>query len=125
MNIVDSPRLVVGGVDTHLDTHVAAVVDSNGGVLAIETFPVTAVGYAALSSWMAGFGTVERVGIEGTGAYGIGLARHFGALEVPVIEIDRPNRQQRRRNGKSDHLDAVEAARGALSGRCAGVREER
>ncbi|CAB4575241.1 MAG: transposase [Actinobacteria bacterium] len=121
MGIVDSPRLVVGGVDTHLDTHVAAVVDHNGGVLGIETFPVNAAGYAALSSWMADFGALERVGIEGTGAYGIGLARHFGELDVPVVEIDRPNRQQRRRQGKSDQLDAVEAARGALSGRCSGV----
>lgn len=121
MGIVDSPRLVVGGVDTHLDTHVAAVVDRNGGVLGVEKFPVTAAGYVALSSWMADFGALERVGIEGTGAYGIGLARHFGGLDVPVIEIDRPNRQQRRRNGKSDQLDAIEAARGALSGRCSGV----
>lgn len=121
MGIVDSPRLVVGGVDTHLDTHVAAVVDRNGGVLGLEKFPVNAAGYAALSSWMTGFGALERVGIEGTGAYGIGLARHFGELDVPVVEIDRPNRQQRRRNGKSDQLDAIEAARGALSGRCSGV----
>jgi transposase len=121
MGIVDSPRLVVGGVDTHLDTHVAAVVDRNGGVLGLEKFPVNAAGYVALSSWMTGFGALERVGIEGTGAYGIGLARHFGELDVPVVEIDRPNRQQRRRNGKSDQLDAIEAARGALSGRCSGV----
>lgn len=121
MSIVDSVRRVIGGVDTHLDTHVAAVVDGNGGVLGVEQFPVTSAGYVALSTWMAGFGTIERVGVEGTGAYGIGLARHFGSLDVPVIEIDRPNRQQRRQHGKSDQLDAVEAARGALSGRCAGI----
>jgi transposase len=101
MGIVDSTRRVIGGVDTHLDTHMAAVVDSNGGVLGIEQFPVTSAGYVALTSWMAGYGTIERVGIEGTGAYGIGLARHFGALDVPVIEIDRPNRQKRRQHGKS------------------------
>ena len=69
---------------------------------------------------MSGFGTIERVGIEGTGAYGAGLARHFARASVTVIEVDRPNRQKRRRNGKSDRLDAVEAARGALSGRCEG-----
>jgi transposase len=69
---------------------------------------------------MAGFGTIERVGIEGTGAYGAGLARHFHGSGVVVIEVDRPERQKRRKQGKSDRIDAVEAARGALSGRCDG-----
>jgi hypothetical protein len=69
---------------------------------------------------MSAFGTIERVGIEGTGAYGAGVARHFIAAEVAVIEVDRPNRQTRRQRGKSDQLDAIEAARGTLSGRCAG-----
>ena len=75
MGIVDSPRLVVGGVDTHLDTHVAAVVDHNGGVLGVEKFPVTAAGYAALSSWMADFGVLERVGYPKAPAH-MGSASH-------------------------------------------------
>jgi transposase len=120
MAIVDSARLVVGGVDTHRDTNVAAVVDMNGGVLGVESFATTAAGHRSLSSWMSGFGTIERVGIEGTGAYGAGLARYFHADGVVVIEVDRPERQKRRKHGKSDQLDAVEAARGALSGRCKG-----
>jgi transposase len=120
MVIVDSARLIVGGVDTHRDSNVAAVVDMNGGVLGVESFPTTAAGHRRLSSWMVGFGTIERVGIEGTGAYGAGLARHFHASGVVVIEVDRPERQKRRRHGKSDQLDAIEAARGALSGRCEG-----
>jgi len=107
-------------VDTHRDVNVAAVVDMNGGVLGVESFPTTANGHRRLSSWMAGLGMIERVGIEGTGAYGAGLARHFVAAGVVVIEVDRPDRQKRRRLGKSDQLDAVEAARGALSGRCRG-----
>jgi hypothetical protein len=113
-------RHVVGGVDTHRDVNVAAVVDMNGGLLGVESFPTTADGHRALSSWMSAFGTIERVGIEGTGAYGAGVARHFIAAEVAVIEVDRPNRQTRRQRGKSDQLDAIEAARGTLSGRCAG-----
>jgi transposase len=125
MTIVERPRPVVGGVDTHLDVHVAAVVDSAGGVLGVESFPTTPAGYRSMSAWMTGFGRLERVGIEGTGAYGIGLSRHFTKLEVPVIEVDRPNRQQRHRQGKSDQLDAIEAARGALSGRCAGTAKTR
>ena len=121
MVIVDSPRLIVGGVDTHRDVNVAAVVDMNGGLLGVESFPTTSDGHRLLSSWMCEFGTIERVGIEGTGAYGSGLARHFARAAVTVIEVDRPNRQKRRQHGKSDQLDAVEAARGALSGRCEGV----
>jgi len=120
MVIVDSACVVVGGVDTHRDSNVAAVIDLNGGVLGVESFPTTADGHRCLSSWMAGFGVIDRVGIEGTGSYGAGLARHFVAGEVMVIEVDRPNRQKRRRHGKSDQLDAVEAARGALSRRCDG-----
>ena len=118
MVIVDSARLVVGGVDTHRDANVAAVVDMNGGLLGVESFPTTAVGHRSLSSWMSTFGTIERVGIEGTGAYGAGVARSFMAAGVTVIEVDRPNRQKRRQHGKSDELDAIEAARGTLSGRC-------
>ena len=108
--IVDSARPVVGGVDTHRDVNVAAVVDMNGGLLGVESFPTTAAGHRCLSSWMSGFGAIDRVGIEGTGAYGAGIARQFLASGVVVIEVDRPDRQKRRRHGKSDQLDAVEAA---------------
>jgi transposase len=66
-------------------------------------------------------GTVDRVGVEGTGAYGAGLARHLRGEGLMVIEVDRPNRQERRRNGKSDVLDAIAAARAALSGRASGI----
>jgi transposase len=125
MPIVDLSRRVVGGVDTHLDVHVAAVVDSIGGVLGVASFAVDRAGYAALLSWMSGFGTVDRVGIEGTGSYGAGLSRSFAGAGIAVIEVDRPNRQERRRNGKSDELDAIEAARAALSGRARGRAKAR
>ena len=59
--------------------------------------------------------------MEGTGAYGAGLARLLRGQGLMVIEVDRPNRQERRRNGKSDELDAIEAARAVLSGRAAGI----
>jgi len=121
MTIVETTRPITGGVDTHLDVHVAAAVDANGGVLGVESFATTPTGYVELHGWLAGFGTVDRVGVEGTGAYGAGLARHLRARGLVVIEVDRPNRQERRRNGKSDELDAIEAARAALSGRAAGI----
>jgi len=121
MTIVESTRPVTGGVDTHLDVHVAAALDHNGGVLGVESFATTPAGYRNLHGWLVGFGQVERVGVEGTGAYGAGLARFLQRAGVEVIEVDRPNRQERRRNGKSDELDAVEAARAALGGRCRAV----
>jgi transposase len=120
MTIVES-RPVTGGVDTHLDEHTAAVVDGNGGVLEVASFPASAAGYQGLFDWMTGFGSIARVGVEGTGAYGAGLARHLRRQGVTVIEVDRPNRQARRLQGKSDPLDAVEAARAALSGRAQGT----
>ncbi len=116
MTIVET-RPVTGGVDTHLDTHVAAALDANGGVLGVESFPTTPAGYQDLHAWLAGFGQLARIGIEGTGAYGVGLSRFLQSAGLEVLEVDRPNRQARRRGGKSDPLDAVEAARAVLSGR--------
>jgi transposase len=121
MTIVESTRPVTGGVDTHADVHVAAAVDGNGGVLGVQSFATTPSGFRGLHAWLAGFGEIVRVGVEGTGAYGAGLARHLRGQGLVVIEVDRPNRQERRRNGKSDELDAIEAARAALSGRASGI----
>ena len=113
-------RLVCGGVDTHSLVHVAAVVDHNGGLLAIEEFEVTRAGYAQLLEWMSGFGALIRVGVEGTGSYGVDLVRHLAGEGVEVVEVDRPDRVERSRSGKSDPVDALAAARAALSGRAAG-----
>lgn len=121
MSIVESTRPVTGGVDTHLDQHVAAALDGAGALLGVESFPATTVGYRDLHEWLTGFGEIVSVGVEGTGAYGVGLARFLHGASVKVIEVDRPNRQVRRRHGKSDPLDAVEAARAALSGRANGI----
>ena len=101
---------VVGGVDTHADVHVAAALDANGGLLGIESFPTNTAGYRSLLSWLSGFGPVVKVGVEGTGSYGVGLARHLHVSGVVVVEVDRPNRQKRRRLGKSDPIDAEAAA---------------
>jgi transposase len=107
---------VIGGVDTHADVHVAAALDANGGLLGIESFPTDGVGYERLTAWLTSFGPVLRVGVEGTGSYGVGLARHLHREGVVVVEVDRPNRQKRRKRGKSDPIDAEAAARAALSG---------
>jgi transposase len=123
MTIVENPvarRVVTGGVDTHADVHVAAALDSIGGLLGVKSFEVNAAGYAALRGWLVAFGTLQLVGIEGTGSYGAGLARHLAAAGVRVVEVDRADRAERHRRGKSDPLDAVSAARAALSGRARG-----
>jgi transposase len=120
MTIVDA-RDVCGGVDTHVDFHVAAALDDIGGVLGIDSFETSSVGYRKLLDWLEGFGTVLRIGVEGTGSYGAGLTRFLHDRGVDVVEVDRPNRQLRHRRGKSDPIDAVAAARAALSGQASGI----
>ena len=107
---------VAVGVDTHLDLHVAAVLDHTGRLLATKGFPASTRGYVALVAWAEGFGPVARVGVEGTGTYGAGLARFVRADGLQVMEVDRPDRSLRRRHGKSDPIDAQAAARATLAG---------
>lgn len=125
MTTLDRARLVTGGVDTHLELNVAAALDALGGLLGVKEFPTTRAGHGALLRWMKSFGSVTRVGVEGTGSYGAGLARHLRVSGIEVLEVDRPNRQSRRRTGKSDPADAIEAARAALSGRAQGAGKSR
>jgi transposase len=119
------PLRVTGGVDTHLDVHVAAALDQRGALLGVESFETTPVGYRALVRWLRAFGALELVGVEGTGSYGAGLTRHLQSEAVVVVEVDRPNRQRRRRRGKSDPQDAISAARAAQSGDARGEAKTR
>ena len=91
----------------------------------MESFAATAAGYQELLGWLEGFGTLELVGVEGTGSYGAGLTRHLLGHQVTVVEVDRPNRQRRRRTGKSDPHDAVAAARSAQGGDATGSAKTR
>ena len=116
---------VTGGVDTHKDTHTAVALDSAGRVLGSAQFSADAPGYVALLAWLRTFGTLVVVGIEGTGAYGSGLARHLRAAGVRLVEVDRPDRKARRRQGKSDPVDAEAAARAALAGVRTGTPKQR
>ncbi len=125
VTIVDTSRPVTGGVDTHLDVHVAAALDGIGGLLGVEEFRTTAAGSKALLEWLSSFGTPVRVGVEGTGSYGAGLARYLRGAGVEVLEVDRPNRQERRRRGKTDSVDAIEAARAAQAERQLGAPKSR
>jgi transposase len=119
--IAEQAGPVTGGVDTHADVHVAAVVDQVGRVLGTQAFAADAAGYRAALAWMRGHGELAKVGVEGTGSYGCGLARHLTACGIAVVEVIRPNRQARRQRGKSDAADAVAAALAALNGEASSV----
>jgi transposase len=114
-------RAIIGGVDTHADTHHAAVILTNGGRIADTEFPTTQAGYQQLLAWMSDFGRVRAVGIEGTGSYGASLSRHLCTQGVRVVEVNRPNRAQRRLTGKSDPLDAYAAAQAVLAGQATAI----
>ena len=107
---------VVAGVDTHADTHYAAVISATGEHLAAAQFPATGAGYRALAEFITCHGALLRVGVEATNSYGAGLARHLRAEKLDVVEVIRPARQVRRMRGKSDEIDAYAAAHIALAG---------
>ena len=107
---------VVIGVDTHVETHTAAVVDARtGAVLDEATVPTTPEGYQDLVDLADRHSPLRVWAIEGTGGHGAGLARHLDRRQEVVHELDRPERAQRRHGAKSDPLDAVRAAREALA----------
>ncbi len=110
-------RRVVGGVDTHKDLHVAAVVDDRDRVLATQCFATTRHGYGQMLAWMRSFGELQRIGVESTGSYGAGLLRFAQQAEIVVLEVTTPDRQDRRRRGKNDDLDAQNAAHAAFAGK--------
>jgi transposase len=118
-------RYVTGGVDTHGKTHHAAVIDQVGQLLGDQQFAATAAGYRLLLAWLRSFGRLAKVGVEGTGTYGAGLARYLAAEQVEVVEVDRPDRRTRRSKGKSDPIDAIAAARAVLSGQATGKPKTR
>ncbi len=110
-------RRVVGGVDTHKDLHVAAVVDERDRVLASRSFATTRQGYRQMLAWMRSFGELQRIGIESTGSYGAGLLRFVQKAGTEVLEVTAPDNQDRRRRGKNDDLDAQNAAHAAFAGK--------
>lgn len=108
---------VVVGVDTHKDEHVAVALDGIGGHLGSHAAPATPDGHAALLTWAHSHGRVVAFGVEGTGTYGLGLARYLRRHGARIHEVSRPPRPGARRlAGKSDLVDAEHAAREVLSG---------
>ncbi|MFK0120886.1 transposase [Streptomyces sp. NPDC090994] len=115
---------VFGGVDSHADTIHVAVISENGGHLADAEFATTAAGYAAALAFLNAHGQVTAIGVEGTSSYGAGFTRAARSAGLDVVEVNRPDRAERRRIGKSDPIDAYAAARAALSGRASSAPKD-
>lgn len=124
-SLAEPLRVVTVGVDTHSEIHVAAVLDERGALLDTSGFGTTAAGHRQLLEWAEGFGALDRFGVEGTGSWGAGLSRFLMARGHNVIDVNRPNRSERRRAGKSDDLDAIAAARAAQSGQASALAKSK
>lgn len=111
------PGTIIGGIDTHAETIHVAAIDRWGRELGDQEFPTTPAGYRGALEFLAGHGEVTGIGIEGTSAYGLGITRAAREADLEVFEVTRPERAVRRREGKSDPLDAYQAAQAVLSGR--------
>lgn len=107
---------IVVGADTHKHVHVAAVMDTIAGIQATITVATDMGGFGQLLDWAESFGQIIAFGIEGTGSYGAGLTSFIRRSGYRVVEVNRPDRRMRRLVGKSDTLDAENAARAVLSG---------
>ncbi len=116
---------VTGGVDTHLQSHTVAALDPVGRMLGHATFSSDKGGHRQLLAWLRAQGEVDCVGVEGTGSYGATLMRFLRAQGVSVVEVDRPDRRLRRRQGKSDPIDAAAAARAVQAGTATGTPKTR
>ncbi len=114
---LETTTAVTAGVDTHRDVHMVAALDQRGAELGVRGFGTDPVGHRNMLDWLERFGPVELVGVEGTGTYGAGLTRFLQRNDIAVVEISRPDRQERRSHGKSDEVDAITAARSAQSGK--------
>src|ERR1700689_3584935 len=116
MAVNEGTRRIFGGLDTHKDLHVAAAVDEQDRVLGTRSFATTRQGYRQMLAWMRAFGDLQRIGIESTGSYGAGLLRFMQQAGITVLEVTTPDKQDRRRRGKNDDLDAQNAAHAAFAG---------
>lgn len=114
--LVAPTAIVIVGVDTHKDVHVAVAVNMLGARLASCSATADRAGYAELLAWARALGPIEAFGIEGTGSYGVGLTSFVRRQAIRVVEVSHCDRRKRRCNGKSDTLDAEAAARSVLAG---------
>jgi transposase len=112
---------VIVGVDTHKHIHVAVALSWAGERLGDLTVAADPGGYEQLLDWAQAFGVVWCFGVEGCGSYGQGLVGALRRHDQRVVEAGRPDRRDRRERGKSDPIDAENAARAVLAGTATGV----
>ncbi len=105
----------VGGVDSHKDTIHVAVITGVGQPVDDREFPTTVAGYRRAVAWLIEHGPMDAVGIEGTSSYGVGITTVATAAGLRVVEVNRTRPAERRKQGKTDRLDAYRAARSVLS----------
>ncbi|WP_354260861.1 transposase [Arthrobacter sp. OAP107] len=110
---------VIAGIDTHADTHHRGRDQRTRQTPRGQGIRGRGSGYRKIVD--VSYGTVTAVGVEGTGSYGAELARTLRAAGLTVLEVNRPNWAARRLKGKSDPLDAYEAAKSILDGRSTSV----
>jgi len=118
------PAELIGGADTHRDTIHVALISGVGREVADQEFPTTASGYRDAVAFLTARGSNTHVGIEGTSSFGAGLTAAVTAAGITVVEVNRPSRAERRRQGKSDPMDAYHAARAVLSGRASSTPKD-
>lgn len=116
MTIMINPGHHVAGIDSHKDTIHVAVITSAGIEVADQEFPTTTLGYRQTVAWLAAHGPVTAVGVEGTSSYGVGITATLRRNGITVVEVNRTRPAERRKQGKTDRLDAYRAARSILSG---------
>ena len=108
--------LVIGGVDSHADTHHAAAMDQRGALLATKGFPTTTPGYRELLDWLCAFGEVDVVAVESTGSYAAALVRYLRGHGVRVLEINQPHAHTRRRPPRHEDQEAEQERPPARTG---------
>jgi transposase len=113
------------GIDTHKQFHVAVVLNGLGQYQDSLLFPASEAGSRQVLAWSLEHGAPLAAGVEGTGSYGYQLTRALQAAGITVLEVNRPDRANRRRKGKSDPIDAEAAARAVLSGQATAVPKDR
>lgn len=107
----------VVAVDTHADTHTVVLAGPAGVVLGSAVFEASDAGHQLLIAWVFEHAPGPRLlaAVEGTASYGRRLTRALSAVDLPVLELERPTRAERRGRGKTDQIDAALGVRRALA----------
>ena len=96
-SMAQQSTLVVGGVDSHSDTHHAAALDEPGALLGTQSFPTTRSGYRRLLGWLREFGEIQAIAVESTGSYAAALVRFLREHDITAVEVNQPHESSRLR----------------------------